>query len=477
MKKILMTVVAVLAAMPAVCQPALTKGMENKRLAPDELSKARYVGTVEQGEVWMMEGRKHVKQVVITDLDLNPVLTLPLPGTASEQVEVLTAGCDVDCVGVLTAQHSNKRTVVMSYRVAGGAVTSDTVNVLDYGRKDECLVWGASSPSGTYHALVAVVKLNDTKQFYTYTALFDGEMNRLWQRSPDMGSLYELVVTDAGRIVTFGHEREGVESHFVYNVFDNTSAVTYDAAVKCDPVEEMHLAAVVGSHAVAVGTYHPSDGRNADKLTAGVLTLSFNLDSAAIDGVTMRPFQNEDMNIFLNEKTKKIQKGQECDHLTVMGVAATPWGAAMALGRNMVVEKSSGGSVSREGIGVGVSVVSVDTTGSVNWVRNIRRNDVNDEGVVPTVGFAACGDRVCLVKTEHAKMPLGYEISESAKHFTQGDGGNVFIYTIDDNGMTEKLMLERKSKLTVTRAMGRGDQSLLMVGAVGKKSRLSVLKF
>ena len=264
----------------------------------------------------------------------------------------------------------------------------------------------------------------------------------------------------------------------MFNILDSVHAVSYGVSVKCDPVSAIHLANVVGSRAIVMGTYHPASGKNADKITSGVLTLAFDLDAAELVGVNMRPFQNEDMNIFLNRKTKKIQKEQECDHIVDLGCVATPYGAVLALGRDMAVEKSSNsGSVSREGYGQGVNLVATDTSGRVRWVRNLRRNDLREDGGTPPLGVSTADGKVCVVKVEHAKMPSIYDISDEAKQFKQGDKGNLVVYTVDANGVTEKLLLEVKSKQTVFRALTRLDDTLLIFSGRGGKTRLAELRF
>ncbi|MBR4738500.1 MAG: hypothetical protein IK058_00690 [Bacteroidales bacterium] len=480
MKKIYLFLVLAATAATLAAQPAMTRGMESKRLSGEDLVAIRYVGMQDRLDSWIMEGRKHVKQVVLTDINLETVSVSPIAG--SGDMEVLAASVDGDRTGVLLAQRGNRRTVVLRCEVDAESHAMvdgfDTVVVFEYGRKDVCMVWGATSPSGNYNALVCVAQMNDSKQYSTYTALFDGSMRRLWDKEYALGSLYDLQVTDSGRVVTMGEEREGDESHFIFNVLDSIHAVTYDATVNCDPVVDFHMVNVVGRHAVAVGTYRPAGGKKAEKLTAGVMTLAFNLDSAVLTGVTMRPFQNEDMNIFLNKKTKKIQKDQVCDHIVMHGCVATSYGAVLALGRDLVVEKSNGnGNKSRERHGVGVSLVSVDTTGRVRWVRNIRRNDMSKDDELPTIGLSAAGDRVCLAKNEGAKYPAIYDISDEAKEYKIGDKGNLVVYSIDADGTTEKLLLEKKSKQTVVRGLTRPDDTVLIFSVRGNKSRLTELRF
>lgn len=475
-----MIVAALLTAVTLSAQPTLTKGMEGKRLSVEDLQEARYIGTQNKLDAWIMEGKRHIKQVVLTDLNLEPVSIAPIAG--SGDLDVLAASVTPDRTGVLLAnRESKKRTIVLRCEVdaESKAIVEpfDTVVAFEYGRKDDCWVWGATSPSGLYNALVCVLQFNETKQYKTYVALFDSRMQPLWHKEYPLGSITDVMVTDAGRIVTFGEEREEEESHLVFNMLDTLNAETLDVSVKCDPVKDLHLRNVVGSNAILMGTYHPM-GKKREHITAGVIGISFNLDSASLVGLQMRPFQNEDMNIFLNKKTKKLQKETTCDHIVILGCVPTPYGAAMALGHDMAIEKNSNsGSVSRSGYGIGVHVAAVDTTGRICWVRNFRRNDVTKNSDLPTLGFACAGDKVCVVKAESAKMPAIYEISNEAKEFTLGDKGNVVVYSVSPDGTTEKLLLEPKSKHVVFQARTRLDDTLLIFSERGSKTRLFELRW
>lgn len=480
MKRIITMLLLALPALSVMSQPAMTKGMEGKHLSVEDLTNARYVGTQDNLDSWIMEGRKHVKQVVLTDLNLVPVSVAPIEGSGNK--EVLAASIDGYRTGVLLVERSSRRTAVFRCEVDADSraivESYDTVVVFDYGRKDNCMVWAATSPSGNFNALICVAQMNESMQYSTYSALFDSRMHKIWDKEYALGSLHDVWVTDAGRVVTLGEEHEGEETHFIFNMLDSMRAVTYDAAVKCDPLQELHLANVVGSRAIVIGTYRPEGGKKAEKLTEGVITMAFDIDSAMIAGIMMRPFQNEDINIFLNMKTKKIQKEQECDHIVTLGCVATPYGAVLALGRNLEIEKSSNsGSVTREGHGIGVNLVAADTSGRVRWVRNLRRNDMSKEGGAPRLGVASADGKVCISKSEGAKYPEIYDISDDAKQFEVGSKGNMVVYTVDADGVTEKLLLERKSKQTIFRSLTRADGTLLMFSNNSKKTRLTELRF
>ena len=96
-----MMMAALASAAVALGQPALTKGMEGKRLDADELATARYVGVEKGMDAWVMEGRKHVKQVVLTDVNLEPVVVAPIEG--SGDLELLAASPADYRTGVLLA--------------------------------------------------------------------------------------------------------------------------------------------------------------------------------------------------------------------------------------------------------------------------------------------------------------------------------------------------------------------------------------
>ena len=483
MKKILLAVATLVCLTSAMGQPALKKGLEGKRLSPDDLHTGIYVGTLSNMDAWIFEGKKKVKQMVLTDVNLELVSAITLPKSGS--MEVLAAGVKGDRAGVLLADGSdNKRTVVYGCEIetddegmAGGRY--DTLLTLDYTKKDRCMVWGAASPSGAYMALAAVVEMVEKKQYRTYVAVFDGAAQMLWEREYPLESMQDMKVTDEGRLVTLGMEANGDETRYVYNVFDVGRANTYGVTVKCDPVEDLRLVNVVGSTAVAVGVFHPVDVKKADRFVNGVVGIAFDVDNAELKGFTMRPFQNEDMNIFLNKKTKKIQKEQFVDHCKVLGTTATPWGAAVLLGRVLTTEKtSSSGAVSREGYGVGLHVAAVDTAGKVRWTRNVRRNDKDEEdGNMEQVALTTADGKVCLVRSEPVKSPLIYDIANEAKEYETGDKCHVMLYTMADDGSTEKIVLEPKVKQHVVRALTRADGTLMYFTKRGDKTRMAELRF
>ncbi len=483
MKKTVLMLVAVLAMVPAVCQPALTKGMEGKRLTMDDVLSGQYVGTLSNMDAWIFEGKKHLKQLVLTDVNLETVSVVPMP--KSGEMEVLTAGVVGNRAGVMLVDRSdNKRTVIYGCSIDGEGQSLvnesyDTLLTLEYGKKDKCIVWGAASPSGNYLALASVLQYGDKQQYSTYVALFDGAMRRVWDREYPLQTMHEMFVTDEGRIVTLGMEPEGEETRFVYNVFDAGRAETYGMSVKCDPISELHLVNVVGPYAVAMGLYHPTGMKKAERYINGVVGISFNVDNAELKGFTMRPFQNEDMNVLLNKKTKKIQKEQYGDHIKMFELTRTPFGAAMALGRVLTVEKTSqNGSVSRQSYAVGLSVSAVDTLGRLRWTRNFRRNDVDKEGLpLERIAMSTSDGKVCLVRSEHRKAPLIYDIANEAKEFSIGDKCNVVLYTIDADGTTEKIILESKVKHNVVRALTRRDDTLLFFSGRSGKTRMAELRF
>ena len=483
MKKRILMVCAVtaLTMMTAVAQPVLGKGAENRKVDAETLLAARQAGVHEGHDVWVVEGKKHVKQVVVMGMDLEALVTATVPH--SGDWEPLATALDDGRLSLMLADRSSsKRTTILGCTVdlGTGAVSDvDTLYAASYGRKDDCMVWASVSPDKSKMALASIVTYNDEKRYETFIAVYDHELGRIWAREYPLVTMYEMFLTDEARVVTLGLEEEGEETRLVFNTLGKTKSESLAATVKCDPIKELHLVNVVGSRAVAMGLYHPIEGRHADRYTQGVIGLAFDVDKAELSGLTMRPFQNEDMNLFLNRHTKKLQRDQMCDHIELLGTAATPFGGVLAAGRVVRVETTnSAGSVQIENHDFGIHVVAVDTTGAVTWVRNVRRNDVAKKHTeLLQVSLVQDGDYTCVVKSEHPKEPAIYDIAKEGRSYEAGDKGNLVVYSIAENGDVEKVLVERKSGQAHVRTMMRPDGTLVLLTSNGSKSRLAELKF
>lgn len=469
-----------LTVLPAVAQPVLGKGGENRKVKTEDLLAFRSAGVYDGHDVWITEGKKHVKQAVVMGMDLNPIFSIAVPN--SGDFEPLASAIDDAHMSMMLVERSSRRTTVFGCLMdlsTASVADPDTLYSASYGRKDECMVWTAVSPDKTKMALVVIVKYHEDKRYTTFAAVYDQDLNRIWAREYPLETMHEMFLTDEGRIVTLGYEVEGEETRFVFNTLGLKKSETLAATVKCDPIKELHLVNVVGSHAIIMGLYHPLEMRHAERYIQGVMGMSFDVDRAELTGFTMRPFQNEDMNIFLNKHTKKIQRDQMCDHIELLGTAPASFGGVLAAGRMVRVEKTnSAGAVQVESHGFGVHVVAIDTLGTVAWVRNMRRNDSAVKHTdMMQVSLVQEGDYTCVVKSEHAKEPPIYDIAKEARDYEVGDKGNLVVYTITDEGEVNKVLIERKSGQSLVRTLTRPDGTLVLLTGSGSKTRLAELKF
>ncbi len=466
-----------------VAQPAVVaRGSENKNVNPENLASAIYVGMHNNSDCWIFEGKKNVKQMAVCNPNFEALRLVELPD--SRHVDVLTAAIEGNTATVIVTDKSKKeRTLVLRYKInlLNGTVapSPDTLQSLTYGRKDECLVWGATSPNGNLIGLVSIVVYTQQKQYHTVISLSNAGGEDLWEKEFALGSMKDLFVTDGGRIVTLGIEPEGEETHFVFNVLSQYKEAAYSVAVKCDPIREVKLVNVVGSHAVALGTINPPEKDPAKGFTGGTFGLSFDIDRAALTGFFMRPLQNEDMNILYNKKTKKMQRDQFADNVDPLAFAATPFGAAMVVGRNFTetITDDSGELIQARKT-VGLHLVAIDTLGNIKWIRNFRRNDMSKgKDYLLGIGLTSNNKGLSLVKAEHPKYPATYDIANDAKKYIAGDKSNLVVYTIADNGDVSKLVVEPKAKQTHMRTLMRPDGQMLFLSAHGKKVRTATLKF
>lgn len=478
MKRTVILLLLALAGTVAAQQAVYSKGLENKRADIDQLRAAYYVGVHDKLDCWIMEGKKHVNQLVMTDQNLHQSKVVPLMG--SNGGEVLTATMNDRHASVMVLNHvSRKQTVVLRYTVYLDSLVcgvADTLAVFNHEKKDRCMVWGASSPSGNHSAMVAVLQHSDKQQYSTRIELFDGDMYSEWSKEYALKTMHNMKVTDDGCIVTFGIEPGKEETAFVFNVIDQNRADSYSLAAKCDPIKEINLVTVNGRNAIAAGTFFAPGGKHK---TGGVVALSMNIDSAAFAGFTLRPFANEDVNIFLNKDTKKTQRELVVDHVRTLSSTPTDYGAVVLVGRSFRAENvQSNGAAKKSCYASGMHCYAVDNFGNIKWVRNIRRSDMQkDSDEMLQLSLHANRDKALLVKTEHPKMPTTYEIGEAAKDCEAGDKVNIVLYTMDADGEVQKLIVEPKTKHQIFRTLCREDGTLMILtDNNGKLRRLAQLK-
>ncbi|MBR1783939.1 MAG: hypothetical protein IJ760_00665 [Bacteroidales bacterium] len=485
MKRFVLAAVMAAVAVAASAQPALSRGNENKYFSPSRLDQAVYAGQADKLDCWVTEGKKHRKIVAFTNANLWPQAEVELPGSAD--CDVLAASLDESAAStvaaVMVADRSEKRRTVVgrylvdtrAHELAGSGM--DTLARFDYDKHDECLLWTATSPNGHYNALVAVVELRAKKQYRSYVALLDAQMNRLWDCEYELGSMHQVAVTDDGRVVTFGTESEGADTRFLFNCIDSREGRSMGASLKCGELKEAVLAGVVGSHALVAGTVVAEGTKGV--LSAGTLALSFNVDSAALSGYTVRPWQNEDINIFYNRKTKVVQKKLLADGVGLVATAPVAGGLATLYGRGYRVDYSnSNGQPVSDYCAVGLHCELVDTLGRVVWVRNIRHNDMQKEGRnLMGVGLVEADGKVAVVKCEYQKSPAQYDIAKEAGQYEAGGKCNLVVYSIDAGGEVQKLVVEKGSKQSLQRVMVRPGGNMMLLSSRGDKTRLAELMY
>lgn len=467
----------------AVAQQAvLSKGMESKLVDADNIVGGLYLGTYEGLDCWLFTGKRHLKQLVMTDQNLVTLNVVDLPG--SNKCDVLAGSIRGNRAAVLVADQSEKRqTVVLAYHLDLDSLTAlgpaDTVEVFSYDRKDKCMVWGATSPNQQYNAFVGIVQFTEKKQYRTEIRLYDADMNPLWVTEFALGSMYELVVGDDGTVVTLGSEYEEEENHFIFNVVTEKQSNSYDVVVKCDPVYEPHLVGLVGTRAMVMGLFTPTDYANNDTYSGGVVGMAFDVFKATLTGFVLHPYQNEEINILYNKKTKKVQRDQMAEYVKVLGTTTTPYGAAIAVGRRFRTNYvEANGTIKTTFRDMGIHCMAVDTVGQMRWVRNFRRDDrqVGDDDLMH-VSLLNRNNDVCLVKSEPTKAPSIYDISNESPKLDMGKKNHLVMYSVNYDGDVNKMVIESKSKHSLLRSIFRSDGSLMLLTARGSKNRLAQLKF
>ena len=487
MNKLVLVAVAML--LPCIIARAqegysLTVGEESRNVDVAVLRASVYLGQYEGLHCWAggLEGKR--KAVMLTDHNMEPLSVMELP-EGSKGCRMLTATMD-DGKAYLTLVDSgySKMTFIYSSAIdlatmtpAEGTEAMRLVDSLGYGRNDRCYVWGATSPARRYAAIVYAVEYTERHQYSARARLYDAGLREQWARDYAIGSMESLAVTDDGTVVSLGYEEDGDETHFIFNVLDSRHADTYDAVVQCPHVRQLRLAGVAGRKAMGVGTFSPADGRYRDELCEGVLTMAFDIDSAVLTGFNMRTFQNEELNIMLNTKTKKVQRYQDIDLVSVSGQTITDWGVVVAVGRNWKLRRTEdNGTTTLVYHRMGLHLVAMDTSGRVTWVRNLRRNDLQRgaDGLLD-VDLTSRDGITYIARSEPRRSPAIYDIGRAAKPLAVGDKASLMLYTIAADGEVEKHLLAPKTQYSLLRTIMRPEGTLLLVGANGKRMKLASL--
>ncbi len=461
----------------------LEHGAESKKISAHFIGSAQQIGTYDGLACWVGEEKERLT-LCLTDHNLEPLRSMELPKGA--KLRLLATTIDGNKANLLLTDEGYRNLTLIytasidldSMRPAEGTLPLNIIDSIGFGRKDECMVWGAASRNGEHLAYVVIVEYKDKKEYSARTVMLDRELNKELDKEFAMGSMDEMAVTDDGTVVTMGHEYDGEISHFIFNVVDQTRAKAYDATVKCDPVRELHLAGMVGHHAMCMGLFRPADVSERANMAGGVMGLAFDIDHATISGFMMRTFQNEDINILDNRRTKKVQSENMIDLVSVNALTLTDFGAVVAVGRNYQRTYSeANGMTSNDYHRMGLHLVAIDTTAHIVWARNIRRNDIqkNDDGLL-NVSLRYHDGQTLLFKSESHKFPSEYDISKEAKEYNVDSKGCIVMYAIADDGEVEKMTLMGKGHYKLLQVADGLDDRLLMLTANGKRTRQTTLR-
>lgn len=476
----------------------LKKGEESKKTDREMVANGYYLATMEGVDYWLTQSSEGAKgfeedkdwQVVRLDENLFPMERRELKKTDHCRILAVVTSEKWASSLLVDSSRRNMTTILKasvsmdSLELKGGKV--DTVTTFKYAKKDHCHVWGTVSANGEFVATLSVVEYKEKKQYIAVATMYDAELEELWSREYAVGTVDAIYVTDDGVLLTLGvngdHKKnrsaEAAEEKMTINVIDQKGGDTYGVTMQCDPLKDFSIVNVVDNKMICTGLFTPAEEDEEDNLRGGVVAMSFSLDSLSISGFTMRFFQNEDMNILKNEKTKKIQKVRVLPDVVPLCNVRTDDGVVMIVSHSPV-EKKVNANGTEEGVysTVGIHMVAFDASTKVKWVRNLRCNDVQEENndlLFPAVFSLDAG--LCVVKNENRKEPEEYIISKEAREYEVGDKGNLVLYRLDEKGEVSKWILEKNTRHSVASAAVKEDGSVLLMTVGGGKTRKVEMK-
>lgn len=470
----------------------LKKGVEGKGVGLSSMLNARLLASDGEGDWWLTKSQEGVKGLanrhdwytmrLTEEMEVSQRIDLPL----SHRCKLLAATDVFDSeaggrkVTLLMVDSSAKgQTAILratllldSLTLEGGRL--DTVARYSYGEKDHCSVWGAVSPSGMLLGTLAIVQYVEMKEYVAVATVYDEDVKVVWSREYPVGTTDGIYVTDEEEMYTLGAEERSEGMKFIFNVMKKESADTYGVGVQCDPVHDMQIVNVLGSDVLCAGLFTSEQTDPEEKVTSGIVSMSFNVDSMAMGEFAMRYFQNEDLNVMYNEDAREIRREPGVTMVTPLALLPMPYGAVVAVGHRHVLHyRNVNGTVDDSWYAQGIHLVALKGDGSIKWVRNIRRNDVTDlgEGML-TLSLFAVGDTVCMVKNEHRKEPADYNVAKEARKYETGDKSNLVLYSVSCEGEVKKSLLEKKTKHALANIGRRDDGTLLLLTVHGDQGRM-----
>ena len=469
----------------------VAKGVEGKTVNREMVKNGIFVCSQEGMSYWVTRTedgpdsfvRPDDWQVVKLDRDLNIAARLELPRTNRCEVVVVSGEQSEDglqTVSIVLVDSSDaQKTALLSAIVEIDSMQLkghrlDTLASYEYSKKDRCLVWGATSPNGEFVGVLSLVQYTGRKQYVAKAMMYSASLEALWGKEYAVGTMRHMAVSDRGEMVTLGEERREGEEHFLLNVLSDRSGESYEVTVNSDPVNDMQIVNVLERRVICMGTFTPTYSDPKELQIGGVVAMAFDLDSGSLEGFSMRPFENEDVNILQNKKTKKVQKEHEVQMARPLTMARAPYGAVMAVGhRHTLRFTNANGTVSTTYFAQGIHLVAVDDRGEVKWVRNFRRNDEEKESDdLMYMALFADENTVCLAKNEHKKYPGDYNIAKEAPEYELGDKGNLVLYRVSEEGEVRKDVLEKKTKHSLLSAARSGEKQVLLMTVNGNKTRM-----
>lgn len=488
-----LTIICALTAMCCVAQGqsvTITKGTAGKMLDEESVQNGWYLGRHGNDDCWLTRTEDGPKsfvrsddwQLVLLDRNLNVHGRLELP--MSRNCKVLAARNLGHYAGVIMVDSSEARTLTLvkfeveldSMRLVGGKV--DTLAQYEKEPTDRCFVWGAVSENDEYVGVLTLIQMTKKRQYVAVATMYGSELEELWRKEFAVGTTNSIAVTNEGEMVTLGFEEGNAEQLFTINVITRKTGDTYGLKMNCDRVKDMQILNVLGRKVLCAGLFSPLTTDPRDNMVGGTVSMAFDLDSTKLTSFVVRPFQNEDMNILLNKKTKKVQHSQQAPMVVPLAWTPMPYGAVLAVGhRHTMHYVNANGTIETSYFAQGIHLVALDEDGHVKWARNVRRNDMQkhaDEKLF--VALFPMGDTVCLLKSEHPKYPATYDIAKDVKELEMGDKNNLVMYALTESGEVKKTVLEQKTKHSLVSAAKRGDSEVVMLTLDGSKSRMVEMK-
>lgn len=434
----------------------------------------------------------HHMDVCLVNKNMEVQKSVKLPDT--KKGSVLFTGLNGNTAHIFVETTTRQNTSITHYIVntTNMELVGKPQKLMDekVGRDGTSSFFSATSPDGTFKALVALVYNAKTDNLSSTAYLYDDKATLQWKQKFDTRPISQIMVTDDGEIITAGFfETKTKKATDLYFCSITEDAVQISNATIDFNVSDMALMNYVNGKVVAATLNYDSKS-NAKDLINSCTAIAYDMDADELVDANTYHFTAHDIHVIANDKNNS-KDATSIANMVFRNTCATNYGGVAEMSQKWIEivthSQISNGMMSSRSttlyIEKGMLLISVDTTGDFMWQRPIRHDALMSENSWCFMGshLISDGDNVYAIVTEDDDCDTTYDTETHIKTATLNvvsRKSSMMCYDIDEAGNVKKHMLaSNKYCFLGTQLMRDTDGTYYFISGNIRPTVLNTIRF